>query len=77
MKMDIVFTLTIYALGMVLAAVGSRLSARCTVWCCALCGLPMRARATFPLPSPSTEQTARLRAILAREGLIAPNGADA
>ena len=39
--MDIVFTLTIYALGMVLAAVGSRLSARCTVWCCALCGLPM------------------------------------
>ena len=41
MKMDIVFTLTIYALGMVLAAVGSRLSARCTVWCCALCGLPM------------------------------------
>lgn len=43
----------------------------------ALCGLPMRARATFPLPSPSAEQTARLRAILAREGLIAPNGADA
>lgn len=43
----------------------------------ALCGLPMCAKATFPLPSPSAEQTARLRTILAREGLIAQGGAEA
>lgn len=38
-----VFLLTflIYGLGLVLTAVGSRLSGRCTTWCCALCGLPM------------------------------------
>lgn len=34
-------TLLVYALGLVLTAVGSRLSGRCTTWCCALCGLPM------------------------------------
>lgn len=39
--MTILITLAVYALGMVLAAVGSRLAGRCAVWCCALCGLPM------------------------------------
>lgn len=34
-------TLLVYGLGLVLTAVGSRLSGRCTTWCCALCGLPM------------------------------------
>mgnify|MGYP002917525999 CR=1 FL=1 len=34
-------TLLIYALSLVLTAVGSRLAGRCTTWCCALLGLPM------------------------------------
>lgn len=34
-------TLLVYGLGLMLTAVGSRLSGRCTTWCCALCGLPM------------------------------------
>lgn len=34
-------TLLVYGLGLVLTAIGSRLSGRCTTWCCALCGLPM------------------------------------
>ena len=37
----LLLTLLIYGLGLVLTAVGSRLSGRCTTWCCALCGLPM------------------------------------
>ncbi len=39
--MAVLLTLAVYALGMVLAAVGSRLAGRCATWCCALCGLPM------------------------------------
>ena len=40
--MSVLFlTLLVYALGLVLTAVGSRLAGRCTTWCCALCGLPM------------------------------------
>ena len=39
--MELVLTLIIYAIGMILAAVGSRLAGRCAVWCSALCGLPM------------------------------------
>lgn len=34
-------TLLIYGAGLVLTAVGSRLTGRCATWCCALCGLPM------------------------------------
>ena len=34
-------TLFVYALGLLLTAVGSRLAGRCTTWCCALLGLPM------------------------------------
>ena len=42
MMMKILFaTLLIYALSLVLTAVGSRLAGRCTTWCCALLGLPM------------------------------------
>lgn len=37
----LILTLLVYALGLVLTAVGSRLAGRCTTWCCALCGLPM------------------------------------
>ena len=37
----LLLTFLIYGLGLVLTAVGSRLSGRCTTWCCALCGLPM------------------------------------
>lgn len=33
--------LALYALGLVLSSVGSRLCGRCATWCCALCGLPM------------------------------------
>jgi len=33
--------LAVYAVGILLAAVGSRLAGRCTTWCCALCGFPM------------------------------------
>lgn len=40
--MSVLFlTLLVYGVGLVLTAVGSRLSGRCTTWCCALCGLPM------------------------------------
>ena len=42
MMMKILFaTLLIYALSLILTAVGSRLAGRCTTWCCALLGLPM------------------------------------
>ena len=34
-------TLLVYAAGLLLTAVGSRLAGRCTTWCCALLGLPM------------------------------------
>lgn len=34
-------TVFVYALGLLLTAVGSRLAGRCTTWCCALLGLPM------------------------------------
>ncbi|WP_296036206.1 hypothetical protein [uncultured Gemmiger sp.] len=37
----LVLTLGLYMLGLLLAAVGSRLAGRCTTWCCALLGLPM------------------------------------
>ncbi len=37
----LLLTFLVYGLGLVLTAVGSRLSGRCTTWCCALCGLPM------------------------------------
>ena len=37
----LIATLLVYALGLVLTAVGSRLAGRCTTWCCALLGLPM------------------------------------
>lgn len=33
--------LTIYGLGLVLTAVGSRLAGRCAAWCAALCGFPL------------------------------------
>lgn len=39
--MFLFITLLLYALGLVLTAVGSRLSGRCATWCCALCGFPM------------------------------------
>lgn len=40
--METVFlALLLYAAGLVLTAVGSRLSSRCATWCCSLCGLPM------------------------------------
>lgn len=34
-------TLLIYALGLLLTGIGSRLASRCATWCGALCGLPM------------------------------------
>ncbi|MEE0801613.1 MAG: hypothetical protein U0L91_10105 [Gemmiger sp.] len=34
-------TLGLYALGLILTGIGSRLASRCATWCCALCGLPM------------------------------------
>lgn len=37
----VVVSLVLYALGLVLTAVGARLGGRCATWCCALCGLPM------------------------------------
>ena len=37
----LVITLGLYMLGLLLAAIGSRLAGRCTTWCCALLGLPM------------------------------------
>ena len=37
----LVLTLLVYGIGLVCTAIGSRLSGRCTTWCCALCGLPM------------------------------------
>ena len=36
--MFFLFTLVIYGLGLVLTAVGGRLTGRCATWCCALCG---------------------------------------
>lgn len=39
--MFLLVTLGVYAVGLVLTAVGSRLAGRCATWCCALCGLPM------------------------------------
>ena len=39
--MFFLFTLVIYGLGLVLTAVGGRLTGRCATWCCALCGLPL------------------------------------
>ncbi len=33
-------TLGCYALGLLMAAVGSRLAGRCATWCCMVCGLP-------------------------------------
>ncbi len=39
--MFLFITFLLYALGLVLTAVGSRLSGRCATWCCALCGFPM------------------------------------
>ncbi len=36
----LVFLLLLYALGLVLTAVGSRLAGRCATWCCALFGFP-------------------------------------
>ena len=41
MPMFLFITFLLYALGLVLTAVGSRLSGRCATWCCALCGFPM------------------------------------
>lgn len=37
----LLFALPLYALGLVLTAVGSRLAGRCATWCFALCGFPM------------------------------------
>lgn len=37
----LLIVLSLYALGLVLTAVGSQLAGRCATWCCALCGLPM------------------------------------
>ena len=37
----VLIALVLYALGLILTSVGSRLSGRCATWCCALCGLPM------------------------------------
>ena len=34
-------TLLLYALGLLLTGIGSRLASRCATWCEALCGLPM------------------------------------
>ena len=34
-------TLLLYALGLLLTGIGSRLASRCATWCGALCGLPM------------------------------------
>lgn len=39
--MIVFLSLLLYLLGMVLAAVGSRLAGRCATWCFALCGFPM------------------------------------
>ncbi len=39
--MFLLLTFALYALGLVLTAVGSRLAGRCATWCCALCGFPM------------------------------------
>ena len=39
--MFLFITFLLYALGLVLTAVGSRLTGRCATWCCALCGFPM------------------------------------
>lgn len=33
--------LAVYAVGILLTAVGSRLAGRCATWCCALCGFPL------------------------------------
>ena len=37
----LLFALLLYAAGLVLTGVGSRLASRCATWCCALCGLPL------------------------------------
>ena len=34
-------TLLLYALGLLLTGIGSRLASLCATWCGALCGLPM------------------------------------
>ncbi len=39
--MIVLVSLVLFVLGMVLAAVGSRLAGRCATWCFALCGFPM------------------------------------
>ena len=39
--MFLVLTLGVYAVGLVLTVVGSRLAGRCATCCCALCGFPM------------------------------------
>ena len=39
--MIVLVSLVLFALGMVLAAVGSRLAGRCATWCFALCGFPL------------------------------------
>lgn len=37
----LLYIVSVYLIGMVLTAIGSRLAARCATWCAALCGLPM------------------------------------
>ena len=39
--MIVLVSLVLFVLGMVLAAVGSRLAGRCATWCFALCGFPL------------------------------------
>ena len=39
--MIVLLSFVLYLLGMILAAVGSRLAGRCATWCFALCGFPM------------------------------------
>ena len=39
--MILLLTSILYVLGLILTAVGSRLTGRCATWCCALCGFPM------------------------------------
>ena len=41
LPMIVLVSLVLFVLGMVLAAVGSRLAGRCATWCFALCGFPM------------------------------------
>lgn len=37
----LLLTLSLYALGLILTAVGGRLAGRCATWCCAVCGFPL------------------------------------